>query len=86
MLDINKYSLLKSYKILCISTFNLYLIENMKFTQCIELKLFIQLYIIKPILGNYWSKLLVNQLVFNMFLVSFNHGNKLFQKWKHFVS
>ena len=83
MLDINKYSLLKSYKILCISTFNLYLIENMKFTQCIELKLFIQLYIIKPILGNYWSKLLVNQLVFNMFLVSFNHGNKVFQRLEH---
>ena len=78
--------MLKSHKILCISTLYLYLIENMKFTQCIELKLFIQLYIIKPILGNYWSKLLVNQLVFNMFLVSFDHGNNLFLLGKHFVS
>ena len=86
LLDINEYSLQKSYKILCISTLYLYLIENMKFTQCIELKLFIQLYIIKSIFGSYWSKLLVNLLVFNMFLVSFNHGNNLFRKWKHFVS
>ena len=58
----------------------------MKFTQCIELKLFNQLYIIKSISGSYWSKLLVNLLVFNMFLVSFNHGNNLFRKWKQFVS